>query len=146
IAIDNATESPLLAQNLLEDKRIGRCRNSIKRIKCTHDARRTGIDRATKGRQIVLPQSVLRYLRAVVVASSLGGSVSHIVLGAGGDAVGSTKPRTLIAPDVGGGHCRTQVGVFSCAFGDAAPPRVSGGIRDGCKRRAHALGRDFWVV
>src|SRR5437870_5563264 len=92
---------------------------------------RTGIDRATKGRQIVLPQSVLRYLRAVVVASSLGGSVSHIVLGAGGDAVGSTKPRTLIAPDVGGGHCRTQVGVFSCAFGDAAPPRVSGDIHHG---------------
>ena len=58
IAHNKTLEAPFLPQNLLQGKRIRRCRNSVQRIECAHERAGSGFFRCMKGWQIKLTQSV----------------------------------------------------------------------------------------
>src|SRR5579871_2192180 len=143
VTIDDAAETPLFAKNLLKRERVRGSGNSVQRIESAHDRSGTGIEGGTKRRKINFAEAMFGHVGGVVVAASLGGAVTHVVLGAGKNAFRIGEMAALIATDVGSGERRAEERIFAISFGGAAPAGFAGNVDHGRKSPADTGGGGF---
>ena len=128
VGVDHAAESPLLAEHLRECEGVGRGGHAVDRVERAHDGRRAGVDCRVEWWQVELAERMFRDFRRVVFAAGFGRAVADVMLRAGGDAAGRIEAFALVAAHVGGGHDRTEEGIFAGAFGNATPAGIAGDV------------------
>ena len=119
-------KSPLIAQNLLQQKRVGRDRDAIDLVIGSHRAH--GVPFA-KGRlkpaQHDHAQLALAHVHGRSVGSAFGRAVAGKVLGLGNHRVVGVKTLSLCTAHVSQAHLSGQVGVFAKVLFNASPARIA---------------------
>jgi hypothetical protein len=133
---DEAIELPLVAKNLGESKRVGRCRYAIQIVERAHERADARITRGLERREVHAPQSSLGYVDAVVVTPRFGGAVRDPVLRAGDHSVEAAEIVALESAYSGASHRGTKERIFAGPFRDASPTRIA---RDIDHRRERPL-------
>src|SRR5690606_13405186 len=123
VADGDAAESPVLAQQVLQQPGVGAGGYAVDRVQRHHHAAGPRIDGGAVGRQVVLIHAQGTHVDDVVVAPALHGAVQREVLDARHDAVGPRGRRALVALDRRLRDARDEVRVFAVAFRGPAPAR-----------------------
>jgi hypothetical protein len=144
VADDEAIEGPFFTENLTKGQEISGHGNAIEGVESGHERRDTGFARGAERREIDVAQENFGNPGAVVFAAAFRGSVSDVVLGAGGDCIGRTERTGLESANHGGRERACKIRIFAEAFGYAAPAGVASDVHHGREGPADAFGRRFF--
>ena len=125
IRYDVTFESPLLAQQLVEQERVGAARNAVERIVGAHDAGNLAFPHdSLELRQVHLIQVAFRWFGIETVPVAFRAAMYRKVLGTRHrQDIGGIIP--LHALDEFGAHCAGEKGIFAVRFLAAAPARIA---------------------
>ena len=144
VADHKTVEAPLLAQYVGKYTLVARRGHTVVGIERGHKRHRPGIESRLEGRQIGLTQLALRHTGGIIVASALGGTIGHEVLGTCSQRC--RRPDRVAILEAAHhciGHYRSQVGVFATSLGYTAPAGITRYVNHGGEGPAHAVGRRF---
>ncbi len=128
IANNKAAKFPFAAENVGQGKGICRTGRAVEIVESAHDRAGAGINSRFERRQINLPQGVDGNIHRIVIPAAFGSAVSDIMLRTSDDLGRIGKIVSLKAFHLRARHGRTQIGIFSSAFGNATPARVTGDV------------------
>lgn len=140
---DKAFEAPLVSEDIGEEPVVASGGHIIEVHVGRHDGCCTGVDGGVEWFQIDVLELGIGDVGGVVIAASLGSTVSGEVLDGGEDMVGSADVVALKAANLSGGKGRAEVGVFACTFDDASPTGIAGDINHGTEGPVDANGAGF---
>src|SRR6516164_6546072 len=134
-------ESPLVAQNLLEEKRIGSDGDAIDFVVSGHGSHRVALAESRfKSTQHHHAQFTFTHVNGRRVGATFGRSVSGEVLGLGNNGVIGIEALALRAAHVGETHLSCEVWIFAVVFFDSTPAWLAREVENGRKHHVNAGG------
>ncbi len=142
---DVAAESPLLAQDFVEQPVVDVRRDAVDFVVGGHHAAGVGLfDRGLKGHEEVFANDALGIISWSGVGAAFGLSVNREVLGCGDDVMAVDRERiALQASDGGDAHARGEERIFAVGFFGASPARVAGDVEHGAEDLADSCRPGF---
>ncbi len=120
-----ALKAPLLAQDVVQQARVGAGGQPVHAVVGAHYALRAALsNRGFEMRQVGLEQVALADARVEGVAQGFGPAVHRVMFG-GGDGLQILRIVALQAVDEVHGHLARQVGILAVGFHAASPPRIA---------------------
>ena len=138
VAHHKALELPCVAQHSSQQKAVARRRHAVQIHVGAHHRRRARLHRRMERRQIHIPQLLVRDIRGIVIAPSVGRAVTGEVLHRCQHMPRFARERPLKSLDLCLRHRRSQKRVFAGAFHNAAPAWIARNIHHRRKTPAHA--------
>ena len=140
VAHGGPAETPLIAQDRLEQVGVGGIRDPVERVERAHHTRRAGVHRRLIRRQVVVEQLLGRHIDGVVFTAGDGSAIGAEVLDRRGQPVRGGEIRPLIALHLGGCDRRPQVRILAGALHDATPPWITADVDHRIERPLDPVG------
>ena len=130
-------EAEFVAKRVGQQPLVARGRHAVQIHVRAHDVACASGNSVTERRQIHVVKFRIGQVDVFVVAATASRTVTGKVLGTSEDGVtwhSAVRARTALeACHLSGSHRTAQVGIFTCAFNDASPSRVSCNVDHRCK-------------
>ena len=143
VADDDAIETPVLAQQIVEQRLVRRHRHAGHIGERRHDAEHAGLHRRLERRQIDFRQRALRNIDLRIVAPGIHRAIGDEMFGDGGKAALGLRRRVLKADDFRLGIFGVDEPVLAGAFADAAPARIAADVEHRREGHLNAVARRF---
>ena len=125
---DEAVMSPFFLEDICHGVAVCGAGSTADVVEGAHEGGGSCLDAGFERRKICIPECLAGDFRRYVVAAGFGCAVADIVLKTGGYVVRLREVVALICLHGSCAEYRCQVRVFSIAFGNTAPARVSGNV------------------
>ena len=137
---DKALKTPLFSQHIVQKKPVARRGDAVQVHIRGHQRSGASLHGGMKGRQIDVPQLLVRDVCGVIVAAAFGCAIPGKMFHARQNVIRAADRIALEAAHLSLRHARTEIGIFPGAFHDAPPARISCDVHHRCKGPSDADG------